>query len=102
LFAGNDGGARHWAIAMTTIQTAKLNGVDLMAYLTDVLERIVSGRTKAHELQTLLRWNWKASLSGTTIAQAAWPSGSAQAPNFTSSTNLSATYRRLFLPPVVA
>src|SRR4051812_27979175 len=46
LFAGNDGGARHWAIAMTLIQTAKLNGVEPMAYLTDVLERIVSGRTK--------------------------------------------------------
>jgi transposase len=71
LFAGNDGGARHWAIALTLIQTAKLNGVDPMAYLTDVLERIVSGRTKAHELQTLLPWNWKASLSGTTIARAA-------------------------------
>src|SRR6202012_6094121 len=47
LFAGNDGGARHWAIAMTLIQTAKLNGVNPMAYLTDVLERIVSGRTKS-------------------------------------------------------
>ena len=43
LFAGSDGGARHWAIAMTLIQTAKLNGVDPMAWLTDVLERIVSG-----------------------------------------------------------
>jgi hypothetical protein len=29
-----------------------------MAWLTDVLERIVSGRTKAHELQALLPWNW--------------------------------------------
>ena len=29
-----------------------------MAWLTDVLERIVSGRTKAHELHTLLPWNW--------------------------------------------
>ncbi|MCB8884076.1 IS66 family transposase [Acidisoma cellulosilytica] len=27
LFAGSDGGARHWAIAMTLIATAKLNGV---------------------------------------------------------------------------
>jgi transposase len=71
LFAGNDGGARHWAIALTLIQTAKLNGVDPMAYLTDVLERIVSGRTKAHELHTLLPWNWAASLSGATIADAA-------------------------------
>ena len=34
LFAGSDGGARHWAIAMTLIQTAKLNGVDPMAWLT--------------------------------------------------------------------
>jgi hypothetical protein len=58
LFAGSDGGARHWAIAMTLIQTAKLNGVDPMAWLTDVLERIVSGRTKANQLQTLLPWNW--------------------------------------------
>jgi len=59
LFAGNDGGARHWAIAMTLIQTAKLNGINPMAYLADVLERMVSGRTKAHELGTLLPWNWQ-------------------------------------------
>ena len=58
LFAGSDGGARHWALAMTLIQTAKLNGVDPMAWLTDVLERVVDGRTKAHELHTLLPWNW--------------------------------------------
>jgi transposase len=68
LFAGNDGGARHWAIAMTLIQTAKLNGVEPMAYLTDVLERIVSGRTKASALEALLPWNWKASRSSTTTA----------------------------------
>jgi transposase len=60
LFAGSDGGARHWAIAMTLIQTAKLNGVEPMAWLTDVLERVVSGRTKTHELHTLLPWNWPA------------------------------------------
>jgi len=59
LFAGSDGGARHWAIAMTLIQTAKLNGVEPMAWLTDVLERIVSGRTKSHELHSLLPWNWQ-------------------------------------------
>jgi hypothetical protein len=61
LFAGSDGGARHWGIAMTLIQTAKLNGVDPMAWLTDVLERVVSGRTKANELHTLLPWAWAAS-----------------------------------------
>ncbi len=58
LFAGSDGGARHWAIAMTLIQTAKLNGIDPMAWLTDVLERVVSGRTRSHELESLLPWNW--------------------------------------------
>jgi hypothetical protein len=28
--------------------------------LTDVLERAVWGRTKAHELEQLLPWTWKA------------------------------------------
>jgi transposase len=59
LFAGSDGGARRWAIAMTLIQSAKLNGVEPMAWLTDVLERIVSGRIKANDLHTLLPWNWQ-------------------------------------------
>jgi hypothetical protein len=45
---------------MTLIQTAKLNGVEPMAWLTDVLERVVSRRTKAHDLRSLLPWNWRA------------------------------------------
>jgi len=71
LFAGSDGGARHWAIAMTLIQTAKLNGVNPTAWLTDVLERVVSGRTKAHELHTLLPWTWTASRKSSTSPLAA-------------------------------
>ena len=43
---------------MTLVQTAKLNAVDPLAWLTDVLERIVSGRTKINALHTLLPWNW--------------------------------------------
>jgi len=72
LFAGSDGGARHWAIAMTLIQTAKLNGVEPMAWLTDVLERVVSGRTKSQDLNTLLPWNWQpdAARRGSIIMQA--------------------------------
>jgi transposase len=58
LFAGSDSGGRHWAIIATLVQTAKLNGVEPLAWLTDVLERMVSGRTKQHELETLLPWNW--------------------------------------------
>jgi hypothetical protein len=54
LIAGSDGGARHWAIVASLVATAKLNGVEPLAWLTDVLERMVSGRTKAHELKRLL------------------------------------------------
>ncbi len=59
LSAGSDGGAWHWSIAMILIETAKLNGVEPMAWLTDVLERVVSGRTKASGLEALLSWNWR-------------------------------------------
>ena len=47
-----------WAMVATLIQTAKLNNLDPLAWLTDVLERIVSGPTKRNELDTLLPWNW--------------------------------------------
>jgi hypothetical protein len=60
VFAGSDGAARHWAIVASLVATAKLNGVEPMAWLTDVLERMVSGRIKAHELERLLPWTWKA------------------------------------------
>src|SRR3954454_11765434 len=60
LFAGSDGGAHHWAIVASLVATAKLNGVEPLPWLTDVLERIVSGRTKATELSRLLPWAWKA------------------------------------------
>ncbi len=52
-----DSGEDHWAIIATLIQTAKLNEIDPSAWLTDVLERIVSGRTKWNELHRLLPWN---------------------------------------------
>jgi transposase len=39
------------------------NGVEPLAWLTDVLERMISGRTKAHELGRLLPWFWKAEQS---------------------------------------
>jgi hypothetical protein len=56
LFTGSDGGARHWAIVASLVAAARLNGVELLAWLTDVLERTVLGRTKAHELARLLPW----------------------------------------------
>ena len=60
LFAGSDGGARHWAMVASLVATAKLNAVEPQAWLTDVLERVVSGRTKAHGLAGPLPWTWKA------------------------------------------
>jgi transposase len=59
LFAGNDAGAEHWAICATLIASAKLNGLNPLAYLTDVLERIVTGRTKITEIEALLPWKWR-------------------------------------------
>jgi transposase len=59
LFAGNDGGAKSWAILASLLQTAKLNGLDPFTWLNDVLTRIVSGAVKNNELDQLLAWNWK-------------------------------------------
>ena len=59
LFAGNDTGAEHWALTATLIGSAKLSGVEPLAWLTDVLERIVAGTTRAHEIDRLLPWAWK-------------------------------------------
>jgi len=67
LFAGSDGGAESWATIASLIQTAKLNDVEPFAYLRDVLERIVSGMTKANDLASLLPWAWKASQTQSTV-----------------------------------
>ena len=42
-----------------------------MAWLTDVLDRIVSGRTKANHLRTLLPWTWAAAREQTPTPLAA-------------------------------
>jgi Transposase IS66 family/IS66 C-terminal element len=52
LFAGSVAGAHRWAIANTLIQTCKLNGVETLAYFTDVLQRIISAQSKNHKLHT--------------------------------------------------
>jgi len=67
LFAGSDGGAESWAVIASLIQTAKLNDVEPFAYLRDVLERIVSGKTKVNQLSSLLPWAWKHSQASTAV-----------------------------------
>ncbi|GAA5266697.1 IS66 family transposase [Acidiphilium sp. MT5] len=68
LFAGSSGGGETWAILASLINTARLNGLDPYAYLVDVLERIVSGTTKANALHELLPWIWKISKTETALA----------------------------------
>lgn len=60
LFAGSPRGAETWAILASLINSCKLNEIDPQAYLTDVLERVVSGRTTINRLDELLPWAWKA------------------------------------------
>ena len=56
LFAGADTGAETLARAMTVIETAKLNGLDPLAYLTGIFGRIQDH--KVSRLDELLPWNW--------------------------------------------
>jgi hypothetical protein len=55
LFAGSDGGAEHWAIIASLIETCKLNGVDPYAYLAATITKIVNGHPNAR-LDELLPW----------------------------------------------
>ena len=61
LFAGSDGGAEHWAAVASLVETCKLNDVDPLAYLTDVLTRIVNGHPN-REIDQLLPWAYRAQL----------------------------------------
>jgi transposase len=58
LFAGSDGGAEHWAVIASLIETCKLNHVDPLAYLNDVLTRIVNGHPNS-EIDQLLPWAYR-------------------------------------------
>lgn len=55
LFAGSDGGAGHWAVVASLVETCKLNGVDPQAYLADVITRIVAGYPQS-QIDDLLPW----------------------------------------------
>jgi len=54
LFVGSDTGAETLARAMTIIETAKMNGLDPQAYLTDVIARISDH--KINRIDELLPW----------------------------------------------
>jgi len=69
LFAGSERGADRAAVMATLIMTAKLNDVDPLAWLADVLARIAGiPQSRLHEL---LPWEWKCAASNPAAAQAA-------------------------------
>jgi transposase len=57
LFAGSERGADRAAAMATLIMTAKLNDVDPLAWLSDVLSRIAEHPVQ--RLDELLPWNWR-------------------------------------------
>jgi transposase len=58
LFAGSERGADRAAAVTTLIMTAKLNDIDPLAWLADVLARIAD--LPQSRLPELLPWEWKA------------------------------------------
>ena len=60
LFAGSDGGADHWAILASLIETAKLNEIDPQVYISSVITRIVAGHPQS-DIDQLLPWRYQAS-----------------------------------------
>jgi transposase len=58
LCLGSDGGAEHWAIIASLVETFKINDVDPLAYLTDVLTRIVNGHPN-RDIDQLLPWAYR-------------------------------------------
>jgi len=56
LFAGSERGGRSAATAYTLIETAKLNGVDPQAWLTNVLDHIAGH--KINRIDKLLPWHY--------------------------------------------
>jgi transposase len=69
LFAGSERGADRAAAMATLIQTAKLNDIDPLAWLADVLARIAD--IPQNRLAELLPWEWKRKTPDRTAAQAA-------------------------------
>lgn len=58
LFAGSEGGGRTWATVATLLQTAKMNNVDPLDWLSQTLTRIAQG-WPASEIEALMPWNFR-------------------------------------------
>lgn len=71
LCAGNEGGAKSWAVCASLLQTAKLNGLDPFTWLHGVPSRLVSGKVTNNDLDQLLAGNWTPASPAAQIAMAA-------------------------------
>jgi transposase len=58
LFAGSDGGAEHWATIASLIETCKINDVNPLDYVTDVITRIVNAHPNS-DIDQLLPWAYR-------------------------------------------
>jgi len=58
LFAGSEGGGSTWATVATLLQTAKMNNVDPLAWLTQTLERIAN-RWPVSRIDELMPWSYQ-------------------------------------------
>ena len=61
LFAGQDAGAKNWAVIASLIETCKLNQIEPHGYLSGVLTAI-AGRHKQSNINELLPWNYAKSV----------------------------------------
>jgi transposase len=59
LFAGHDQGAMNWAMIASLLETCKLNSVDPLAWLTDVLTKLVN-LWPASRIEELMPWAYAA------------------------------------------
>jgi transposase len=55
LFAGSDGGAEHWVVLASLIESCKLLALEPHSYLTGVISRIVNGHPQTR-LDELMPW----------------------------------------------
>ena len=69
LFAGHDQGGTNWAMIASLLETCKLNAVDPLAWLTDVLTKLVN-LWPASRIAELMPWAWAATRAGTSAKPA--------------------------------
>ncbi len=55
LFAGSEGGAHHWAVLASLVETCKINAVEPETYFADVITKLINGHLQSR-LDELLPW----------------------------------------------